>query len=416
MYTNFRGRQHTTLKKEAIVAHFCAGEDLAHPESTLGASGPLPRGPKPRFLPRQLIAARAKVFHPHAVMDLDLPARRALFGLLAFYNLNDPNTPVFAFRETLMAEALVGSLATLYRGLKTLESKGYIERRQGRVRQGAEFGQYERSRVWLTVKARTLLDLRQEDLVRKEHSPIHPGSSRRVRPTSTLPDLYPQGPSSEMRDGIREKIQRTPEENSQPLTEEQPAPERPACPQAKPAGPQKNTLKAHRTVPGVPETLAFLATRNALSRSGIFKLMALAKVHGKAGQLEVVAQAAGATFTGLRGRAAFAYLATLLRQEKDFTAAARMREEDVRQLRAPDVVRAVANRIPAFGQRFEGCAVLRVNGECVGRITRTGSSYWVRGAHGVLPLNARTMREFDEGRLRVGQGAYDATALSALAQ
>lgn len=109
-----------------------------------------------RPLKALLIEARAAVFDPTLCQDLNLTARRVLFGALTFLNLKNVKMAIFPRRDVLRAESLLHSEATLYRGLKTLEIKGYITRSQKRREHNGEF---YLSPIQMTEKALAMLGL-----------------------------------------------------------------------------------------------------------------------------------------------------------------------------------------------------------------------------------------------------------------
>lgn len=111
-----------------------------------------------RPLKALLIEARAAVFDPTLCQDLNLTARRVLFGALTFLNLKNVRTAIFPRRDVLCAESLLHSESTLYRGLKTLEVKGYITRSQKRREHNGEF---YLSPIEMTEKALTMLGLNE---------------------------------------------------------------------------------------------------------------------------------------------------------------------------------------------------------------------------------------------------------------
>src|SRR5574343_1371665 len=111
-----------------------------------------------RHLPSPLIAARAAAMHNLNCLDLDLTARRTLYGILTFVSIKNLKREIFPRRETLRQEAMLGSETTLYRGLAKLETKGYIMREQKRQ---TRTGKYYLSPILLTDKAILLLGLNQ---------------------------------------------------------------------------------------------------------------------------------------------------------------------------------------------------------------------------------------------------------------
>lgn len=91
-------------KKDHIVPPALAYEDGVRPDASTYRPTP-----KARFLPAPLIRARAEVFDPRNCLDLNRVARHALFGILAFFDVRRPAEPVFASRESICAESLLGS-------------------------------------------------------------------------------------------------------------------------------------------------------------------------------------------------------------------------------------------------------------------------------------------------------------------
>lgn len=91
--------------------------------------------------------------------DLSQTGRQVLYGVLAFFKLGHPEQPVFAFRDTLQAETLLGSRASLYRGLQEAEDKGYIRREQVRTWGRRCYGQFSRSNIYVLEKTLLMLGL-----------------------------------------------------------------------------------------------------------------------------------------------------------------------------------------------------------------------------------------------------------------
>lgn len=130
-------------------------EEVTRPSALLSPT-------KVRYLPKALIELREKVMDPLNFLDLALGPRRVLRALLAFSSKDHFFDWVFPSRTTLAAEAHLGSLPTLYRHLKTLETKGYIVRRQLRD----DAGSYSMSHVQFTDKAAALLGVRKSGVGR----------------------------------------------------------------------------------------------------------------------------------------------------------------------------------------------------------------------------------------------------------
>ena len=123
---------------ERIVPNTTACEGLLQPCPAI----PSIPAPRVRYLPAPLIRARVAALDPLNCLDLARTARMALYGILAFFDIRRPTEPIWPKRETLCAEAMLGSQPTLYRGLAQLEQMGYITREQCRLRNSDQFGQF----------------------------------------------------------------------------------------------------------------------------------------------------------------------------------------------------------------------------------------------------------------------------------
>lgn len=131
-----------------------------------------------RPLPASLIAARAEVFNPLTCLDLNVNARRVLFGILTFVNARRLSKEIFPRRDTLRAEALLQSDSTLYRGLALLEEKGYITRNQTRRRRCGTLITMSISRLQAQRAAAVNLD---------DMEPTRPGVKVEARTPRTAP-------------------------------------------------------------------------------------------------------------------------------------------------------------------------------------------------------------------------------------
>lgn len=361
----------------------------------LDAPLPSPSGPKARFLPAPLIRARAEALNRRNCLDLARTARQALYGILAFFDVKRPTEPVFASRDSICAESLLGSHPTLYRGLAELVTRGYITREQGRRRARETFGQYSVSRIWLTEKALQLLGLAgqaharnggcQEQLATREEVAGQPERS------------FPQGPSITVRARIQE-IELSP--NQQLSSKEQPPPEAPReTDQERAGGSRENRIDKKTRLPAELVRLMSLG----LSRSRICALMKLAREHGNGGKLGAVVALVWHRIQQFNAKAAFAYLATLVRQRKDFARLLEIQDRfEDRGSASKAVLERLNTKLPMFLERGDGMQVVTRRGKLIGVLRRMGDGGYVeclddQRVRRTLPVNARLVESWEEG-------------------
>ena len=309
------------------------------------ASIPQKMGIAARFLPAPLIQARSTVFERFACLDLNRTARQAMYGLLAFFNVRKPDQPIWANRDSICKESLLGSVQTLYRGLAELETHGYIVREQIRRASRQSYGQFSYSYIWFTVKARVLLGLpvtRRENRVPEtadcDDDPIeaweaigeweddgswHDGSNETAEPAAiqrsygrTPPkQIYPHGPSLTVRDRIQEG-----ERTLTPQLSRKEQPEQQHCQPDKAevsGGFQEKIAEKSRLPKDVTPLLGL-----GVSKPRICMLMRLAREAGKQGMLGDVIRVAHTSIAHLRGTPVFLYLKKMISQPADYTSIA----------------------------------------------------------------------------------------------
>lgn len=395
------------------------------PTTTVEPSSPsrdhAERGPAPkvRFLPKVLVRARTAALDPYNCLDLDRTARMSLFGILAFYDRHKPLDAVFARRETLLAETMLGSLPTLFRGLATLEGKGYITREQWRRRSRAEFGQYSISRIWLTRKAQLLLGLPVPAVLdeAEQHKMDEEAMAWGELPTvrvddgsASLPEhqvleeggltevdaVYQQPPSLRMRDRKQES-QHSPE--LQLLTEEQPLS---ASGKSEPAGGvgESSTQTDRKT--RLPAELVPLMELG-VSKSRICLLMRFARQAGNAGKLGHAVKLVWNRICNLPGKEVFAYLSALIRQPRDFARTLAIQASDPATITASEGQR-LTEKLRDLIDRYAGMEVIGKAGRLLGILRTSGETGYIdghdeRGVRRTMPANLRFVKAVEEGYL-----------------
>lgn len=305
-----------------------------------------------RPLPAALIAARAQVFDPLTCLDLNMTARRVLFGILTFVRARTPTKEIFPRRDTLRAEALLQSDSTLYRGLSMLQGKGYITRSQTRRR---HCGTFYLSPIVLTLKALVLLGLQPV---------IH------------------KAPSTNMEDGHIKK-ERTKKSQSIQKTA------------GSPDSPKKDEIDRETRLP--VELLPLLGL--GVKRSAVCWLMAKAKtVKQRLGDVMKVVEK---NIAALRGREVVAYLASMLRKNVDFAWVAKHAEETQE---SAELDQAAQDKLERLDERYDGYHVYADDGTALGVFQASsgpGQLALVHSTSGSLPVNLRFARACVEGSVRL---------------
>jgi len=305
-----------------------------------------------RPLPLPLIEARAHVFDPLTCLDLNQTARRVLFGILTFVRVKMPTREIFPRRDTLRAEALLQSDSTLYRGLASLEQKGYITRAQSRKLRD---GRFYLSPIHLTVKALVLLG---------------------------LADFIHSTPSAKVGGGYRKKELTKQNQSIQKTTD---SPEL-----------AKNSEIDRQT--RLPVELVPLLAQG-VKRSAVCWLMAKAKAAGI--RLGHVLQVVSANIAALRGREVVGYLSSMLRKNIDFAWVA----GQAREATADAHTDALAQeKLATLDARYDGYSVWTEDGSNIGvfeAASSPGQLALIRSPNGSAPVNLRFARAWVDGKVRL---------------
>lgn len=304
-----------------------------------------------RFLPKRLIDARAAVFDALNCLDLNLNARRVLYGILAFASSRIPSKEIFPRRDTLRAESLLDSDSSLYRGLSVLETKGYITREQRRLTRS---GKFHVSPIHLTQKALTLLGL--DKVIHKERSP-------------------------NMEDGhIREHTKER-KQSFQNTT-----------------GESGSTKKSQTSLQdGLPSDLVELR-KQGISKSGVCWLMGLATKHGK--RLSDVFASVSHRVSTLRGREAVAYLRSMIMREIDYAWVAKDRAARTGEALKEEAAKL---RLAAIDERYAGFEVHSTDGDYLGTLEIGGEDCSLRMVSGTgsTPVNLKFAKALLAERIRL---------------
>ena len=361
-------------------------------------SPPLPPGPKARYLPAPLIRARAEAMNPRNCLDLNRTARQALYGILAFFNIRQPGDPVFASRESLCAEALLGSQPTLYRALAHLVTKGYIRREQGR-RYGKEtYGQYSVSRIWLEEKTLDLLGLAGGRTADRKQAPNEAEAFNAEGQDAMSPrESCPQGPSLISRDRLQEnELSPSPQLSLK---------EQPPKSASSDAGEKRGGGSSGKGIdPKTRLPVELLPLTNlGLSRGRICLLMARARDNGNCGQLGAIVTLVWPQISKLNGVAVFAYLSKLVKQRKDYARLVKIQDQYEDKGHMPQHLADRLNeKIPAFLERSKGMILVSRSGELLGQVKNHASGGFVesiddRGVRRMMPVNPRLIEMWEEG-------------------
>lgn len=240
---------------------------------TAVATGDLEKG-APNY-PLGILRGCAAIDECAVFRDLPDGFIRVVLRLVKKINLMKPESPIFARRETLAREA-GKSVETVGRALRWLETAGLIQRNQ---------------------KARPGLR----------------GSEAHIFPTPRLIQALGIGERARPPVNTDGSVSALPKEQS--LQKQSPG--EPSA-ETKLSTPQAAAAPAPVKLQGktIPRDLAWLATDGGLNATGVLRLMKLAREAGK--RLSDVVAVTKAHLKTLAGKSLFAYIRSLLKQDKDF--------------------------------------------------------------------------------------------------
>ncbi len=400
-------------------------------------------GPAPRFLPAPLINARAAVMNPLFCQDLSRTARKALFGVLSFYTLGRPDKPVFAFRDTLLAETFLDSRSTLFRGLQEAEDKGYIRREQVRTWGRRCYGQFSRSHIYFLDKALVMLgladprpisttpaatqdssieedeqdtgvdvfddSLHQAEIIeawedgRADWEDDETGWEADTAPWEpTAVDscpTYPQAPCLVVRHGIQES------EPTLDLQLKGQLPTRESLPDPSSLKDSSENIDPHTRLPHDVTPLMKLG----VSKTLICTLMAYAKRQGQQGALGAAVKLFWKHIEDLRGRSVFAYLRRILSQKRDYAYLLKQQAASaIDGILTPSAMKRLAEKLAVLLARGDGFQVRNAEGQAIGTLRANGETGYVEGfdpkrGRVAMPANLRFMQAVEEGRLHLRQ-------------
>jgi hypothetical protein len=357
--------------------------------------------------------------------DLSRQARQVLYGLLVFLNARKPREPIFAFRDTLLPETLLGSRSALFRGLNELEQKHYIRREQSRLWGASCYGQFTRSLIYLEDKALLPLALVASEDCLPDSPPLEDSerleaieaweASRmdweddetgwegeappREAISSAVASTYPQRPCPELAHGIQE---------GEPTLELQlkgqlPTHEQIPEPSSSLKDSDEKPIDPHTRLPNDVIPLMKLG----VSKTLICTLMGYAKRQGQQGALGAAVKLFWQHIEGLRGRSVFAYLRKVLSQKRDYAYLLKQQTADeIDGVLTTTASTRLSEKLANLLARCDGFVVRNAEGHTIGTIRANGETGHVEGfdpkrGRFAIPANLRFMQAVEEGRLHL---------------
>lgn len=342
----------------------------------------------PRFLPAALIQARAEVFNPLNCLDLNMTARRVLYGILTFVKIKQCTSSIFPRRELLRAESLVNSEGTLYRGLAKLEAAGYINRDQVRTPYN---GKFHVSPITLTEKARSLLSIGEyaanAQPIDRTPKPIIDNAFKPKMETPSNDedqsdeefdadtdtefedqnDVIHSHPTSNVQVGYVKKEHTNVLQSLQNTIAQ--------------AEPQKIIPQIQK---GLPPDLAALLSQD-VKKSAICYLMRFASNHKK--RLSDVVSVVNKNISTLRNREVVAYLKSMILKDIDYKWLAKQNEFEQAALEESDAINSV---LAILDEKFNGYKVFKASGKFVGVFESLNKgNHIINTPGGSIPVNAR---------------------------
>lgn len=380
------------------MANMLACEGVAHLDA-LPYSVP---GPIVRYLPAPLIRARAEALNPRNCLDLSRTSRMALYGILAFFDIRKPGEAVFASREKLCAEALLGSQPTLYRALADLVTRGYIRREQGRRLGKETYGQYSVSRIWLEEKALRLLGLLDGKAAAKNAPNQDKGLSVDNVPkeegAGPAKAAFPQGPSITVTDRLQDS-----ELSPSPQLYSKEQPPRSQLSQAGKGWAGESLEKRIDSKTRLPAELVRLMTLG-LSKARICGLMKQAREHGNGGKLGAIVALTWCRLQKLtKPQEVFAYLSKLVKQKKDYNRLVEIQGQYEDKDRMPKaVLERLKAKMQVFLARAKGMLLVTRSGRALGIVQVSRDSAYVdliddKGTRRTMTINAKVIEMWEEG-------------------
>lgn len=299
---------------------------------------------KPRNLPLRILRALDNAMH---LSGLKRNVRDTLAEICRFVSQSRPFETIFAHKSTIAARS-GASERTIYRHLAVLQQHGLLEvLEQDRKSRN---GRFAVARIRITPLAASLLGF-----VDQSDQAFLTPSDTRIQATSAERLTLPKDSSEASKHSAPTDCEKHPCHATNDTAYEEVIPSSPsdkmACGHTLSVPTYSKNHPRQRTENGLPIDLTWM-TANGLSRAGIFKLMGIAKNHGK--RLSDIVTVVHQYICELKGGKLYAYLAKLAAGPTDFSvAAATERHRQVSIGKA----RIQARKEEVFRVRFSGTSL-----------------------------------------------------------